>query len=81
MCVNRSLVLTINGNIDDVGASSRGRQHRRNRNSGCVMGMDVDRNIRVLLSDGSYEAARICHSIHMAYIITEGPPTFSLPVV
>lgn len=44
-------LLTINGNVDDVGAGLSSGQHGRDGDTGRVVRVDVDRQVRVGLSD------------------------------
>jgi hypothetical protein len=50
--------LTVDGDVDDVSPSGGGGQHARSSNTSGVVGVDVDRQVRVLLADGSDENGR-----------------------
>jgi hypothetical protein len=50
--------LTVDGDVHDVGTSSSGGEHARSSNTGGVVGVDVDRQVRVLLADSSDENGR-----------------------
>jgi hypothetical protein len=51
-------VLTVNGNVNDVGASLGGSDHARRGDTGGVVRVHVDREVRVGLADRADEPAR-----------------------
>lgn len=49
----RDLLPTVNGDIDNIGSGSSACEHACSGDTGSVVGVDVDRQIRVSLSDSA----------------------------
>ena len=53
------MLLTVNSNIHNVCSCGRNGEHCRNRDTGSIMRMDVDREIRVLLTVCTDQTVRL----------------------